>query len=237
MKRNQKESSVEEKTIEFLRQHYNKERKSNTKLYCKPQMGTTNGKIADGFFCFSNSTQEYYVVSVEAKSYKTLQDLTPNWNIKLLDRNALISAGLFMFISVLLTWTLSWIWIVVSVLLSGFIGLIGYYFYSGFFEPESHKQTSVINQIGQYPANEQWLAISNDSWKLLTKQDSVFQFSNDRVLKRACKKRGIGIIAVNFIGNAEVLLKPKVRPGKFLCCYAKSDLVISKMEEFKRQYN
>ena len=68
----------------------------------------------------------------------------------------------------------------------------------------THKVVKVIKQIGQYPANEQWLAFS---------RDSISGLSIDKIksLERLCKIQGIGILVVKPKGKVEIVIKPKKR--------------------------
>ena len=43
-----------------------------------------------------------------------------------------------------------------------------------FIEPKGYKSINVINQLKNYPANEQWVAISVDSFNLAGLKEDVF---------------------------------------------------------------
>tara|TARA_R110002072_G_scaffold274979_1_gene436072 strand:+ start:410 stop:664 length:255 start_codon:yes stop_codon:yes gene_type:complete len=75
--------------------------------------------------------------------------------------------------------------------------LFGYFIYSEYSEPTSHKLSGVFEQIETYPGNEQWLAVSDDSLILLNKQSNFFKSqSNDEALKEICHNRGVGLLIV-----------------------------------------
>tara|TARA_R110002072_G_scaffold274979_1_gene436071 strand:+ start:47 stop:373 length:327 start_codon:yes stop_codon:yes gene_type:complete len=97
------EKVVQKRTIEFLRQRYEKQKLPDTKLTRNPEEYTSNKKRADGMFCLHTKRQRYFVASLEAKSHKTLHNLSPKWNygkvFQIGSAIALISIILFLLIA------------------------------------------------------------------------------------------------------------------------------------------
>ncbi len=215
------EITVQEIALKQLEKLYRPKAKrkkifAKSEVYTKKQYG---GKRADGLLAFKRPIWGTYVVSMEAKSYKTLPAMKPYRDDKLWIKNSLwaglliciLSGSLFAiykmddgFWQFLIPFNV----FVLSSFIYGFVTRKSY----------KHKVVDVVNQVGQYPANEQWLAFSNDSYK----EVSATKRKN---LEAICKFRGIGIIIVYHKNKVDVLRLPKKKmnlPSKdFLKYYNK----------------
>lgn len=217
-------ANLSEKTVQhtaqtFLYHKYrNKARKgrvfSRTEVRTRAKFG---GKRADGLLAFQHFFWGTYVVSMEAKSFKTLSNIKPRRDDNLLLWNS-FKAGLTFCI-------LSGMFFAVYRMDDGFLQFIlplnmlvcGALIY-GYFTLHSHrhKTVGVIRQLAQYPANERWLAFSKDSLDLLEK-DKL------NSLDKICKYKGIGIIVVSKKGRAKVLRSASMQWkwfGDFLVYYS-----------------
>jgi len=161
------------------------------------------GKRADGLLAFKHILWGEFVVSMEAKSFKTLNAIRPYK-----DHGSIILGSLK--------------WGLYSVLGSGaaiaffrqdeplykfgfpvLMFLIGGILYALLTHNRvCHQISNVIEQIRQYPGDHQWLAVSKDSLEKLSKRKR-------RLLKWTCKYQGIGIIVVNKREKARVWVRPK----------------------------
>lgn len=92
---------------------------------------------------------------------------------------------------------------------------------NAFFEPNRYKLIGVINQIHQYPANEKWIAISQDSLNLARKKNNPEFYNNSESehLFQMCKNQNIGLLVISRRTIKELSV-PKYVPGNFLDCYA-----------------
>lgn len=197
------EDFVQRYAMRYLQKIYS--RKSiGSNFFAKEEVRTKKeygSKRADGLLVFRHWLWGQYVVSMEAKSYKTMPALKPRldpyklmWNslkmgagICLLSGSYLalyrMSDGLFQFMLPLNVF----IW---SALLYGWLT----------FKSNRHKVVNVIEQLMQYPANEQWLAFSVDSFEKLSKP-------NQKILKSISKYEGVGILLVKPSGKVKRLVK------------------------------
>ena len=161
------------------------------------------GKRADGLLVFKHLLWGEFVVSMEAKSFKTLNAIRPYK-----DHGSIIIGSLK--------------WGLYSVIGSGaaialirqdalllklgfplIVFLLGAIIYALLTHNRIYHQISnVIEQIRQYPGDHQWLAISKDSLEQLSKDKK-------HLLKWTCKYQGIGIIVVNQREKAKVWIRPK----------------------------
>ncbi|MEM8908937.1 MAG: hypothetical protein AAGD05_13910, partial [Bacteroidota bacterium] len=79
-----------------------------------------------------------------------------------------------------------------------------------------HQAVDVIEQLKQYPANEQWLAFSKDSLNKLPRKKR-------HLLEWICRYEGIGVLVVSRFGRVRLWVKPKRRwkwLGDFLIYYS-----------------
>lgn len=161
------------------------------------------GKRADGLLVFKHLLWGEFVVSMEAKSFKTLNAIRPYK-----DHGSIIIGSLK--------------WGLYSVIGSGaaialirqdalllklgfplIVFLLGAIIYALLTHNRiCHQISNVIEQIRQYPGDHQWLAISKDSLEQLSKDKK-------HLLKWTCKYQGIGIIVVNQREKAKVWIRPK----------------------------
>lgn len=209
------ERTVQEKAQKYLENYYQikhnpKKIFSQLEARTKKQYG---GKRADGLLAFAKSKKKAYVVSMEAKSHKTLPALKPYRVNKLWIRESiwwgvlscLASGSMFMW------------WNGTSIGITGlenfFIPLIP--FFIGFtahllLMKNSYKfqEMKVVHQVFQYPGNEQWLSLSQDA---LERIDPKLQ----KNLTKICEARGIGVLIVNEQLQVALVAKPEKR-NKFL---------------------
>ena len=199
------ERTVQRLAQDFLEKRYRpRARKkrifSEIEVRTKPNYG---GKRADGLLAFRHwLINRPYVVSMEAKSFKTLPAMQPKLNKALYLWNCL-RAG---FIILLLTGGgLIYLNGIDQVDLSFPVGIVlaggvsyGLLTRNSF----SHRDVDVIKQVKQYPANEYWLSFSDDSLESLSHD----QHNN---LMRICKTQGIGILEVQSGGDVKILNRPR----------------------------
>jgi hypothetical protein len=161
------------------------------------------GKRADGLLAFKHLLWGEFVVSMEAKSFKTLDSIRPykdhgsiilgsiRWGfyaligsgagVALIKQEAFLSKVGFPMIMFLLGA------IIYALLTQNWV---------------CHQMSNVIEQIRQYPGNHQWLAVSKDSLERLSKKKK-------QNFKRTCKHCGIGVIVVNKREKAKVWVRPR----------------------------
>jgi len=230
---NVSEKKVQDVSLEFLREYYiNKYHPS--RMYCKDEAYTKKRKRADGLLCFHSEEQKYHMVSMEAKSHKTLNSLQPEWDTSLMDRKAVLLSLLAIITAAYFSIGLEWYWIMSIVLGAGIGGLLSYYFYTEFAQPTGLKLSGVIKQIGYYPANEQWLAVSSDSMDLVNKASKSFRDKTSKeVLYEICEKRGIGLIVVS--RKAKVHLYPSFNEGNFVNDYLYSEAISKKVDAYSKR--
>lgn len=229
--RNLDEKVVQERAIELLRSRCNRQKIPNSRLFCRDEVVTKEGKRADGFLCFNQPDKNYYVVSLEAKSHKTLGAIVPVWNNSRMQKRILMYSTIAVVPVVLLTRDFSWYWILFGVVATILLVGIGYLGYSGVKEPSRHMSLSVIDQISQYPANEQWLAVSKDSLQLAVDVKNDIQTDNEEMLRNICKRKGVGLIIVDH-KTERTVIEPKVRQGDFLLNYATASQVKAAIDRY-----
>jgi hypothetical protein len=203
------EAQVQQFALRYLHKHYSR-KAIGKQFFAREEVRTRKeygAKRADGLLVFRHWLWGRYVVSMEAKSYKTMPALKPRldpykliWNslkigvsVCLLSGAVLalyrMSDGLFQYLLPLnvLVW---------SALLYGFLT----------FGSNKHKVVAVVEQLMHYPANEQWLAFSVDCFAKLSASDQ-------NILKAISKEEGVGILLVNANGRVNRFLKASVTIG------------------------
>lgn len=217
------ERTVQEAAQKYLEKYYKRKAKKG-RMFSKVEVRTRKeygGFRADGFLAFKKRwTGELYVVSMEAKSYKTLKAIQPYRDPKLWRNNSLWAGFLF------------------SVGTGGIFALIGFsnpieglmFFFGMWFlgyiiykfitrNSFQHKNIPVLEQVEQYPANEKWISISEDSFEDIDKK------GQDAFLK-VCKSRGYGLIMVDSKRKNHRYYRPKkhYRPwGSYIKYYSLED--------------
>jgi len=214
------ERKVQEVTQEYLRKKYRRKASGN-RIFSQIEMRTKKkygGKRADGFLAFRHLLWGEYVVSIEAKSRKTLPAIKPYLDHFLLLKNSMkagmtfcILSGAFFFLYKNPDGLFQFLIPLYAFFISGLIyALLTWNSYR-------HKTIDVLDQLKQYPANEQWLAFSKDSFEALKKE-------NQNKLRKICRSRGVGLIIVSRKTN--VMEKPKWKWGRgFLKFYSKESEV------------
>lgn len=200
------EQTVQLAAQEFLLRRYKS--KASGSVYSQIEARTKKtlrggGKRADGILAFKRWFWGIYVVSMEAKSYKTLLAIKPHRDNKLFLWNS-FKAGVIFCI-------LTGFFFVLFKMQDGFvqfllpldITLIGMIIYALFTQNSfRHKRAKVIKQIAQYPGNHRWLAVSQDGMEALSqkKRHELFLL---------CRNQGIGMLQVTPRKKVQILLKPK----------------------------
>ncbi|MEM1322583.1 MAG: hypothetical protein AAGG75_20125 [Bacteroidota bacterium] len=205
--------------VDYLRKRY-QARARRGRVYWQEEARTQRrygGKRADGLVVFRHLLWGTYVVSMEAKSFRTLSAIKPRGDLGQLLGNAL-KAGLVFCL-------LSGAYAALFKMDDGFIQfflplhafLIGAILYSILtYKSTRHRVMGVIRQLRQYPANEQWLAFSRDSLKALSRRQR-------QQLERICRYKGVGLLLVSSARSVEVRVKPRRQWkwwGGFLCYYS-----------------
>lgn len=230
------EKTVQKRAIQFLQSYYYIPF-FRTNIYAAQEVRTKKvfgGKRADGLLAFQNwFLGKPYVISVEAKSIKTVAAMQSNHDSKRWWRNSLrfgIGVGLVLiFILLLLPIVkINWIhFLLIILMVSFFFGIITRH-------THRHQTIDVLRQLKYYPANEQWLAFSSEGFRSLNnvQQD---------LLEKICQNRGIGLLLVGTKKSVTVQTKPRKRWSFFWDTRGKwhwiSDFLdyYSKGEEIKKK--
>jgi hypothetical protein len=140
---------------------------------------------------------------MESKSYKTLKAIQPYRDGKLWFKNSLWAAFLFsigtggIFAVIGFDNPILGLMFFAAMFAVGFVGY-------GLLTSNSfkHKMIPVLDQVEQYPANEKWISISEDSFEDIDKkgQDAFMQ---------VCKSRGYGLIIVDSKKKNHRYYRPK----------------------------
>ena len=160
-------------------------------------------KRADGLLAFKHFIFGTYVISMEAKSYRTLEAIKP-WKDHGRILLGSLKAGVILNI-------LTGVGLLIFKLNDGyyqyllplFVFLFGASLYALLTWTSSrHLVADVLFQIKQYPANEQWLAVSKDSLSRLPegKRSRLIQL---------CRNEGIGLLEVKQNKQVKAILTPR----------------------------
>lgn len=214
------EKIVQEKAIKYLRKRYRGKARMG-KVFAKAEVRTRQrygGKRADGLLAYKSWLGSTRVISLEAKSHKTLAAIRP----KRQDQQLLLKSfwmglavclgsGAFFFLYKMddpyLQYAVPLNVMVIAAL------IYGYFTRSG----SQYQFAKVLGQLQQYPANRQWLAFSADSIASLPEREK-------RYLKKICQRQGFGVLIVHARGKVQRWLKPALQRkwrGDFLQYYSK----------------
>ena len=217
-KKRLEEIVVQKKAQAYLEQYYKikhgqRHLFSNIEERTKKKYGM---KRADGLLAYKLSGKKAYVVSMEAKSHKTLPALKPYRVDKVWIQDSLWKALCF----TLATGVLFFAWrgegwlmrffLPLGVMLSATLAHLAI-----FRNSYKYQEMKVIHQVFQYPANEQWLSLSEDSFDMIAEELRMNLF-------KICKARDIGVLMVDAGLNVNMIHPPKERKrlwGDYLVYY------------------
>lgn len=214
------EITVQKAAQEYLESYY-KWRARRSRLWSKIEVRTKKeygSKRADGLLAYRKRLWgSWYVVSMEAKSYKTLDAITPHRDNWTWVKNSVYYGSLVAFGSgaVFFYQQMSSPQSALIYVLGLWVGLI---LITAFLTKNAYfnKTMPVYDQVLQYPANEQWVSISQDSYEMIPK-------NLRKPFVKVLKARGIGLLIVNRKKFVRRVHKPKKRwkkIGNFLKYYS-----------------
>ncbi|OAV43213.1 hypothetical protein [Lewinella sp. 4G2] len=186
----------------------------------------TKLKRADVLLAFMRARNSPYVVVVEAKSRTTIHQLKLKDNHK---RLRWTGRGVTLILLALLSGTLGYQWYFNAVntvlLLSLFLlGSVIITSVMRWLVLTRLQSVGAIEQLSRYPANEQWIAIGEDT---ITKEEDY------AALHRQCRKNRIGLIVVNKRGKLKIKTEPAPRHtfNNYLDPYGKKKEILKVIEE------
>lgn len=211
------EKYVQRKALNYLKRRYRI--RARSRIFAKQEVSTLpkyGRKRADGLIIFKHWIWGAYVISMEAKSQKTLAAIRPIPAKTILYQQSL-KVGFFLLLlsgSLMTVYKLDDAFFQFLIPLSIFI--TGSWVYRLLTQNSYHHQKApVFKQLGQYPANEQWLAVPKDALLALPK-------NKRKALYAICRRLGVGLVVVNKIGLVYTKIRPrkKKRLAKFKKYYA-----------------
>lgn len=201
------ETTVQKQAVQFLERRYKWWARdwrvfADLEMRTRPEHGS---KRADGLLAYQHWLWGLTVVSLEAKSQKTLPAIRPYRNPWRWLTNSLL-AGLLIcltsgaFLAYYRFEEIEWqYYYPIGAFLLGSI-LYAYFTRNHF----GHYDLRVIDQVQQYPGHRQWLAISADSARAMGPKKF-------EILRAVCKVQGVGLIEVATLGRVRVRVRPRRR--------------------------
>lgn len=185
----------------------------------------TGLKRADVMLAFMRAPNRPYVVVVECKSRTTIGQLKlqadEQGNVWV---GRLLAAAILLGVGTALGWNWYFNALNTSLLLGVFVGLVVILgSWLGRMELFFLQSVKAIEQLAGYPANESWIAISEDT----------FSNANDyRQLRRQCQKNRIGLIVVDQAGRLRLKLKPRAIHvfNDYLARYGKKRKILARID-------
>lgn len=191
----------------------------NTEVY-------TRLKRADVFIAFMRARKRPYVIVVEAKSRTTIHQLKLKEEPRL---TRWAGRGVTMALIVGLSAALGYQWYfnAMNTLLLLAVFLLGSSLISSLIrrlELSSLGSISAIAQLGHYPANEKWIAVG---------EDTFVRPAEYEVLKRQCRKNGLGLLVVTESGKMRRILIPEPRHAfnDYLSDYGKRKSILAQIDK------
>jgi len=215
------EKYVQDVSLEYLRNYYIGKCNPDKMICQKEVMVKYKGKRgrADGFIAFENEKQKYYTVSLEAKSHKTLKSLITQYKHITTISIGLIILGLVFVFMFNLLYEYSWF---IKTGISIFGGIFICFGVFVFIVLKGYLMThNIIDQVKRYPANEQWVAFSKDSYNKLN-SNNIFE------LKQSARRYGIGMIIVSKNKKIQIEIYPESNNTRRKKNYYKHYLIASK---------
>jgi hypothetical protein len=183
---------------------------------------------ADGLVIMQRAGHSPYVAALEAKSSKTFSALLAIDPDERYIRPACLAGLAGLLLAGGIGWSIGgWFWQWAFPLLM-FL-LIGFAYLTITLYSERYKQTDVIAQVRRYPANEQWIALSTDSWNQVNLRSTA-------TLHADCRKQGIGLLRVSAGSRVKPIEYPQANrvpkgTSDFLVCYAREQALRKLLKE------
>ncbi len=196
------EAQIQEYALEFLRKYYERRAKGRCVL-AVAEVRTVRGNRADGLLVWRHwLTGMVQVASMEAKSHLTKSAIQPRFNLGQWLRNSLLAGVVVCALTGAFTlWykvQSGWAWLLPLNVLIGSSMLYGLITWRN----PGHRRARMMEQLGRYPGNFQWLAIPQRVFKQLKAEDR-------QALVRLCLIEGQGLLLVSGKRRVKVQCKPK----------------------------
>ncbi|WP_018479717.1 hypothetical protein [Pontibacter roseus] len=209
----QEVSGINKFAFEFLTSYYAKQSKNST-LLVREHERTKEGAQADGLFVIRYPDDKYFAASLSTSHSDQLSSIFSQYKRKGLGKARFVTAAVLIITTTYAGYTLNH-WMVLWVL-PPVLALAGFLLHSKLeLRHLKRRITSLVDELRQVPADEQWLAISVSS----------LCFKNNQLadkLVEACHHRRIGLITVGKRSRITLRLEPRrstCRHGDFLRYY------------------
>ena len=191
----------------------------NTEVY-------TRLKRADVFIAFMRARKRPYVIVVEAKSRTTIHQLKLKEEPRRI-RWAGRAVAIALIVGLSATLGYQWYFNAMNTLLLLAVFVLGSSLISSLIrrlELSSLGSISAIEQLGRYPANEKWIAVGEDTFARPAEYE---------VLKRQCRKNGLGLLLVTEKGKMRRILIPEPRHAfnDYLSDYGKRKSILAQIDK------
>lgn len=199
----------------------------SNECYKKVEEYTNVNNRADILFVYKYKLGKPYSIVVEVKSRTTQDHLKPNYDYKRgnIFSGILMTLLLSIFVGYLGTVIIEVNWMQTALYISIFLFAIHTINeLSNKINLDVVQSMKVIQQLDKYDANEKWIALPYDTF-----------VNNDdlKVLKRACKKKGLGLIILEEDYDLNFICKPKpvLETNTFLNSYKNSESIYEEILE------
>lgn len=201
------EPYVHDTAMAYLKEHYRKKHLPEiifSEMECVVLYRGRRGR-ADGLLGFYMQDGKPFIVSIEAKSHKTISCLRTRFreNLFLMMKVLiflLVSIISFLFLRHQVVWFRVFFSFLVGIAMSKIINqlLINYKFFD---------TLQLLEQVKKYPGNEKWIALSSDMYRF-------YSLYRDETLFVKARRKGIGILTVSPGRRVHIILKPRCRMYK-----------------------
>ena len=217
------ESYVRKAAVEWLANYYREKLNSRAivpviEKYVHKKSRLGNGRV-DGLIAAQLSNGTIFTATVEAKSFRTWNNIKLGFHDEVWLRHAAVFGALVLGIVMLagITANGGLLWGIVVPSLVFIVAAFSFCIVTQ--NSPYYQKFDVINQIQRYPANEQWIALSTDVFNKLVRKNQ-----NDMFITK-CQKKGVGLIRVSAGNKITVIHKPAERNlpknlSNFLDCYS-----------------
>lgn len=196
------EKYVQDAALEFLEKYYFEKVSpviihSRKEVVVKKEYG---GGRADGLIVMQKPNDELFVVSMEAKSYKTWFNIYAYDDDSKFLKHIIAISVIISLIAMFIGWGHHWFWNWIFPLFIFFVSLV--ICARIMMDNPNYVKVGVVDQINKYPANEKWISISTDSYNWFD------ELTKEGICKK-CKSEGIGLLLISPGKKAKIIEYPK----------------------------
>ena len=214
-----KENKIEDFAFDYLNNYYASQQGAKNIFVGRSELNKYGVEV-EGIFAFKQPDSALFLSTVTFNNSQKIGALLTNYKKVGMSKIRFLTPLVFLLLGLFISITINnniYVWAFFSLsALGGFI--LHTYLAKAYLKLQLE---SMIEEMKQYKANEQWLGLSVSS--LVFRNNSLANY-----FLKLCQSRGIGLITVGKRAKVSLLQEPRIRishHGDFISHYASEDII------------